>query len=90
MTRPIVLLHGWGLSAAVWTPLRARLDPATPIHAPDLPGHGNAAPAGTTLASWAEALLPAIPDGKPLLVTVPAIACSGALGLVPHVGQAGH
>lgn len=64
MTRPIVLLHGWGLSAAVWTPLRARLDPATPIHAPDLPGHGNAAPAGTTLASWAEALLPAIPDGS--------------------------
>lgn len=61
-TPPIVLLHGWGLSAAVWAPLRAHLSPAQAIHAPDLPGHGSAAPAGDTLASWADALVATLPD----------------------------
>lgn len=39
MTRA-VLLHGWGMSAQVWSELRARL----PQHAsaPDLPGYGTA------------------------------------------------
>lgn len=64
---PIVLLHGWGLSAAVWTPLHAHLSPAHIIHAPDLPGHGSAAPAGDTLASWADALVATLPD-KALVV----------------------
>lgn len=67
MTPPIVLLHGWGLSAAVWTPLRDHFSPAHAIHAPDLPGHGNAAPAGDTLASWADALVATLPD-KALVV----------------------
>ena len=67
MTPPIVLLHGWGLSAAVWAPLRAHLSPAQAIHAPDLPGHGSAAPAGDTLASWADALVATLPD-KALVV----------------------
>lgn len=66
-TPPIVLLHGWGLSAGVWAPLRAHLSPAQAIHAPDLPGHGNAAPAGDTLASWADALVATLPD-KALVV----------------------
>ena len=66
-TPPIVLLHGWGLSAAVWAPLRAHLSPAQAIHAPDLPGHGSAAPAGDTLASWADALVATLPD-KALVV----------------------
>lgn len=65
--RPLVLLHGWGLSAAVWKPLLARLQPQRPVHVPDLPGHGNAAPAGATLASWADALLPAVPDNSVLV-----------------------
>lgn len=64
---PIVLLHGWGLSAAVWAPLRDHLSPAHIIHAPDLPGHGSAAPAGDTLASWADALVATLPD-KALVV----------------------
>jgi len=63
----LVLLHGWGLSSAVWRSLRAQFDPQWAIHAPDLPGHGMAAPAGDTLADWAEALLPAIPDGSVLV-----------------------
>jgi pimeloyl-[acyl-carrier protein] methyl ester esterase len=65
--RPLVLLHGWGLSAAVWRPLLDQLDPRRPVHAPDLPGHGGAAPAGDTLASWAEALLPALPGNSVLV-----------------------
>lgn len=65
--RPLVLLHGWGLSAAVWRPLLDHLDPRRPVHAPDLPGHGGAAPAGDTLASWAEALLPALPGNSVLV-----------------------
>ena len=67
MTRPIVLLHGWGLSSAVWAPLQAQLDPQLTVLAPDLPGHGNAAPAGDTLESWAEALLKHIPDDSMLV-----------------------
>ena len=63
MSTSLVLLHGWGLSSAVWAGLRAQFDPGWSIHAPDLPGHGSAAPAGPTLAAWADALLPAIPDG---------------------------
>ena len=67
MTRPIVLLHGWGLSSAVWAPLQAQLDPQLTVLAPDLPGPGNAAPAGDTLESWAEALLKHIPDDSMLV-----------------------
>lgn len=60
--RPLVLLHGWGLSAAVWKPLLGHLQPQRAVYLPDLPGHGNAAPAGETLARWADALLPALPE----------------------------
>jgi pimeloyl-[acyl-carrier protein] methyl ester esterase len=63
MSPPIVLLHGWGLSSAVWAPLTAQLSPQLVLHAPDLPGHGDAPVAGDTLADWADALLPALPDG---------------------------
>jgi pimeloyl-[acyl-carrier protein] methyl ester esterase len=38
--RDVVLLHGWGVSAAVWDDLRARLGPGFRLHAPDLPGYG--------------------------------------------------
>ncbi len=61
---PLVLLHGWGLSAAVWAPLQAQLGARFALHAPDLPCHGHAAPAVDTLADWADALLPAIPAGS--------------------------
>ncbi|WP_017926494.1 alpha/beta fold hydrolase [Thioalkalivibrio sp. HL-Eb18] len=38
----LVLLHGWGFSPAIWTPLRTAL-PAFEIHTPALPGHGGLA-----------------------------------------------
>jgi pimeloyl-[acyl-carrier protein] methyl ester esterase len=64
MSRPtLVLLHGWGLSPAVWAPL-APLWPADfEIHTLALPGHADAPACGPALADWADALLPAIPLG---------------------------
>lgn len=38
----LVLLHGWGFSAAVWEPVRVALPAGIAVHAPDLPGHGRA------------------------------------------------
>ncbi len=63
MSAPLVLLHGWGLSSAVWAPLTAQLSSDLTIFTPDLPGHGTAPAAGETLAEWAVAVTPALPDG---------------------------
>ena len=72
MSRPLVLLHGWGLSARVWTPLRAELG-GLDIHTPDLPGHGEAPAAGSaTLADWSDRLAANLPDG--------AVVCGWSLG----------
>lgn len=67
MTQAIVLLHGWGLSSAVWAPLQAALDPRLNVRPLDLPGHGNADPAGPTLESWSDALLAQIPENSLLV-----------------------
>lgn len=53
MSAPLVLLHGWGVSAAVWQPLRERLADIE-IVAPEV------LPAGD-LDQWADALLPLLP-----------------------------
>lgn len=58
---PLVLLHGWAMTPAVWDGLRARLAGAM-LHTPPLPGHGAAA-AAADLAAWADALATALPDG---------------------------
>lgn len=67
MTHPIVLLHGWGLSSAVWAPLRAALDPSLDVRIIDLPGHGNAASAGDSLESWSDAVLAQLPESSLLV-----------------------
>jgi pimeloyl-[acyl-carrier protein] methyl ester esterase len=36
----VVLLHGWGMNAAVWDGVRAALSARYRVHAVDLPGHG--------------------------------------------------
>lgn len=42
MNRPIVILHGWGLSASTFEPLIAELRThGFPVWAPDMPGFGN-------------------------------------------------
>ncbi|MBS0369699.1 MAG: alpha/beta fold hydrolase [Proteobacteria bacterium] len=62
MSPDLVLLHGWGLSAAVWKPLTEALAGTFTLHTPDLPGHGSAPPAGPSLEAWADALLAQLPD----------------------------
>ncbi len=41
MTRDIVLLHGWGMSANVWQGIGEKLAQDFRVHAVDLPGHGD-------------------------------------------------
>lgn len=76
----LVLLHGWGFSGAVWSPLRAELPPATRVLAPDLPGHG-AAGGGATLAD-AGRTAAALIAGLPADVTCPVWAGWSLGGLV--------
>ena len=42
---PLVLLHGWGAHAGVWGELIAHMELGHTVIAPDIPGHGDAAPA---------------------------------------------
>jgi len=67
MTKPaLVLLHGWGMSSAVWAGLPAPLLKTledwtlTPL---DLPGHGGipCPPGGADLGTWADACLALAP-----------------------------
>lgn len=53
----VVLLHGWGMNAAVWEGVRERLSARYRVHGVDLPGHGRSAALGAfTLAGLAERL----------------------------------
>jgi pimeloyl-[acyl-carrier protein] methyl ester esterase len=63
-TRPdLVLLHGWGMSAAVWAPLLPALAPHWRVHALDLPGHGHSVSAvAADLDEWASRCLAAAPE----------------------------
>jgi pimeloyl-[acyl-carrier protein] methyl ester esterase len=60
--RDVVLLHGWGMNAAVWKDLAAELSPQYRVRACDLPGYG-ASPrcAPYTLDAVAEAVARAAP-----------------------------
>jgi len=60
--RDVVLLHGWGFSAQIWSELAGRLAPRFRVHAPDLPGYGGAPECSPyTLESMAEAAAAAAP-----------------------------
>ncbi len=60
--QPLVLLHGWGMNAAIWTGPREHLAPKWDLVTPELPGHGEAPWQGESdLAAWAEAVLAAAP-----------------------------
>jgi pimeloyl-[acyl-carrier protein] methyl ester esterase len=62
----LVLLHGWGLSSAVFAPLLARLEQRFCVTRIDLPGHGRnaGAPVPQDLAGWTEAVAEAAPPGS--------------------------
>jgi hypothetical protein len=92
MHRPaIVRLHGLGVTGAVWHPTEQALRALgyTTIVAPDLPGHGTAAPAPKcTVGSPAAAVATVIPPDRPWCVFRHSLGgyvtlASGWFGTVP-------
>lgn len=61
--RPLVLLHGWGMNAAVWQPLLPLLHRQWEVTSIELPGHGGSAslPLVSSVDEWADACLQAAP-----------------------------
>lgn len=60
--RDVVLLHGWGYSAAVWDGLAKRLEPLFRVSAPHLPGFGGSPPCSPyTLEALARAVARSAP-----------------------------
>jgi len=58
----LVLLHGWGMNAAVWEPLTAGLAERFRLTIVELPGHGDSAPAATAdLSEWVQLCLAVAP-----------------------------
>ncbi|MGB5640559.1 MAG: alpha/beta fold hydrolase, partial [Sedimenticolaceae bacterium] len=58
----LVLLHGWGMNAAVWGPLIPGLSERFQLTIIELPGHGGSSPASSAdLSEWAELCLAAAP-----------------------------
>ncbi len=59
----LFLLHGWGMSGAVWERLAAALSGLFRVTAVDLPGHGRSSyELDGTLQSWTSACLEAAPE----------------------------
>ncbi len=70
---PMVLLHGHGEFAAVWTRVIPRLVQTHQVIVPDLPGHGESSVIhGTldtrTVLTWLDELIEATCDAQPVLV----------------------
>jgi pimeloyl-[acyl-carrier protein] methyl ester esterase len=63
--RQLLLIHGWGMNAAVWEPLLPRLEKDYRVTLVDLPGHGHSIPdtSADSLASWAAAVAGVAPPG---------------------------
>lgn len=57
----IVLLHGWGMNNAVFTPLRDHLSQYR-VHYVDLPGFGHSQPVEGDIKDWVNALIANTPD----------------------------
>lgn len=58
----LVLLHGWGMNAAVWGPLVPGLSERFRLTIVELPGHGDSAPAAAAdLMEWADLCLSVAP-----------------------------
>lgn len=57
----IILLHGWGMNSAVFTPLHSAFKEYR-VHYVDLPGFGLSAPLHGNLDTWVERLVHALPE----------------------------
>jgi pimeloyl-[acyl-carrier protein] methyl ester esterase len=62
----LVMLHGWGLNSAAWSPLLPHLEQRFRLVLVDLPGHGRnrAAAAAPSLTGWAAAVADVVPPGS--------------------------
>jgi len=60
----LLLIHGWGMNAAVWEGLPKTVSAGRRIHRVELPGHGASTfdPGCGDLSSWADACLEAAPE----------------------------
>jgi len=59
----VVLLHGWGMNAAVWEPLLPQLSEHFRLTVIELPGHGGSPPAASAdLSEWARLCLAVAPS----------------------------
>lgn len=60
----LVLLHGWGMNAAVWTPLIEHLAADFRVTLIELPGHGGSEynPTMDGLDQWTQSILDAAPE----------------------------
>lgn len=72
--RDLILLHGWGMNAAVWRGLAAELARDHCVHAVEMPGYGIGADAvgAASLEAIVDALTAALPAG--------ATVCGWSLG----------
>jgi len=61
---PLVLLHGWAMTPAVWAPLRAALDDIACVEANDHSPPQGMGTGDATLLSWADALAPSLPPAS--------------------------
>jgi pimeloyl-ACP methyl ester carboxylesterase len=79
----VVLVHGFGSSSRAWAPQLAALDGRYEVHAPDLPGHGEA-PGPFTLSGAARTVA-AAPGGQPAcLVGISGGATVALLAALDH------
>jgi len=69
---PLVLLHGWALTPAVWASFAHALPATLEVRTPALPGHALAPAVAPVLTAWTDALLPQLPGE--------AVVCGWSLG----------
>ncbi|MBR9728060.1 pimeloyl-ACP methyl ester esterase BioH [Shewanella intestini] len=61
--RDIVLLHGWGVNSAVFSPLADELQALhCRVHLVDLPGFGDSASVENNLDTWVQTLIEQLPE----------------------------
>lgn len=56
----LVMIHGWGVNSAVFTPLHEQLSEYR-VHYVDLPGFGLSQPIAGDLSAWVDALISSLP-----------------------------
>jgi pimeloyl-[acyl-carrier protein] methyl ester esterase len=72
---PLIMLHGWGMHAGIWSDTVAQLAEGYQVHSVDLPGHGQSpwvGDQGSGIEGWVDALSAQFPE--------PIVVCGWSLG----------